>query len=46
MLAMGVMVLMQLFGAIRAFEIVFFTGTESKTDENGEKGKTFHLHVY
>ena len=46
MLAMRIMVLMKLFGAIRAFEIMLFTGTETETNKNGKKGDTFHLCLY
>ena len=45
-LTMRVMVLMEPFSTIRAFELMFFTGTKTKTDKNGKNGETFHVRLY
>lgn len=36
------MVFMELFGAVRAFEFMAFTGNTGKGDGQHEQGKSFH----
>lgn len=46
MFSMGIVVFMELLGSVRALEIMLFTCTETKTNQDGEKGETFHQRLY